>query len=117
MDNSPAAEFAVEWACYLIEKGHGVIQARDSPPVLRSVLDDEWFRWMLLHSDEPVRALTPPEIEQIAREWRTALKAGDAGYLAVRFAAPVSKVIVLPLERARTAKYVTADKGGIPWDW
>ena len=102
-------ELLLEWACYLARKGHRVSLESASPPVLSSDAADGRYRWALYHGEPPSRQLTGIEHEQIAREYETARRAGQRAYVVIRFAPPVSKVVVLPAETALTRRSVRAD--------
>lgn len=110
-------EFVLEWASYLEQRGHRLRRTRGGFRMLLSRNERARYRWLFLHVQGSTRRLTPIEREQVVREHRLGQEAGERVYLVIKFTRPVVKVIALPADKAAGTLRLSADRGGIPWDW
>jgi hypothetical protein len=114
----PPECFTREWTCYLELHGHDVVAHPGNSATLFSCdKRGQRYRWLLRCEQSDSILLSPTERKEIRGQNRSARKFGESCFLVVSFGHPGGKVIAVPAAQASAMRRLSAEAGGIPWDF
>ncbi len=106
------------WDAYLSRHHHNSELVDFVRGIVRSISrDGRRYRWILFRADGDTWKPTPAERQTIEEQIRDGENAAEHVFVVVRFNEPIARLIVQPASDVLARGRVTADKGGIPWEW
>jgi len=109
--------FVQEWACYLEQHGHQVKQLSEHPAILISRNGKgDGYRWLLWCVDANDMLLMEDQIRTIRAQVRLAKKGRQQCFVVIKFGDLGSRVVTTPAAQALRVKFISSNKGAIPWD-
>jgi len=113
----PLACFVREWACYLEQHGHRVKQLSKYPSILVSRNGKgQAYRWLLWCVQANDLLLMEDQLRTIRAHARLAKKTRQQCFVVVKFEHPVGSAVATPAAQAVKVKFISSNKGAIPWD-
>jgi len=114
---TPPECFAEEWTRYLANHGHRAVRQSESSILLSRDARGLRYRWLLRSEDADSVLLSDADRKCIRRQSRLAQRAGEKCFLVVRFGHPGGKAVIMPAAHAGTLRRLSAEVGGIPWEY
>jgi hypothetical protein len=114
---SPLDCLTEEWTCYLENHGHRVVRQSESSILLSRDRQGLRYRWLLRCEEADSVLLSGGDRKCIRRQNRLARHAGEKCFLVVKFGRRGGKAVIVPAAQAGTLRRLSANVGGIPWEY
>jgi len=113
----PLECFVREWVCYLEQHDHRIKQVSKRPAVLVSRNGKgRGYRWLLWCVEGNDVMLVEDQLRAIRVQARLAKKARQQCFVVVKFGHPGGCAVATPAAQAVKVRFISSNRGAIPWD-
>ena len=114
---APVDCFMEEWDCYLEQHGHRrtVLSRRPAIVISRNGKGHE-YRWLLWCVEGNDVLLAEDQLRAIRAQARLAKTARQQCFVVVKFGHPGGCAVVTPAAQAVKMRFISSDRGAIPWN-